>query len=230
MIEVAKEINWGKIEARYINSAATLEELAEEFNISLSAIKKRASQGKWKDKRTKRGKKHAKKCIEKTNDRITKRVTKTISDSLESEAKALDKMLKIVHKALDDELQFNRYLVQRSYSDENGIAKYTEERIFNKLDLKSFNALVSSLEKLEKLHRSLGGLVTKWQQSAIEVNIERLAIERERLDIAKAKEIGMKEDMDVGIAMMPEVDIETYQKEQQEYLEQFIEQQEGDKT
>lgn len=219
---MAKKIEWDKVEARYINSDLTYEQLAEEFDISSSTIKKVAAKGKWKEKRTKRGKKRAKKCIEKTNDRITNRVANTISDSLESEARALDKMLKLVHKALDDELQFNRYLVSRTYIDENGTNKWTEEKIFNKLDLKNFNALVSSLEKLERLHRSLGGLVTKWQQSSIEVNLERLAIERERLEIAKAKEIGILEGEETGVMLMPSVDIDTYEQEQQKYLNEYI--------
>lgn len=218
---MAAEIPWDNIAAKYINSNYTLEQIAEEYSISLSTLKKKAAAGKWKDKRTKREKKRAKKCIEKVDDRIKKRVTNKIADSLASEASAVEKMLVIVHKALDDELQFNRHLVQREETTEEGKSKWVEERIFNKMDLRNFNSLVSSLEKLESLHRSLAGLVTVWQQSAIEVNLERLAIERERIEIAKAKELGVIDTEDVGIVMLPEVNLQQYQAEQAAFMQQL---------
>lgn len=218
---MAAKIPWDKIEARYINYDVTLDDLAEEFNVSISTIKKKATLLKWKDKRKKKSKRRAKKCIEKVSDRVDKRIVKSISTSLESEASAVEKMLKIVHKALDDELQFNKHLVTMEYADENGKRKWVEEQVFSKLDLKNFNSLVSSLDKLEKLHRSLAGLVTTWQQSAIEVNLERLAIERERLEIAKAKELGIGDIGEVGVVMLPEVNLEAYQAEQALFMEQL---------
>lgn len=218
---MAAKIPWDKIEARYINYDVTLDDLAEEFNVSISTIKKKATLLKWKDKRKKKSKRRAKKCIEKVSDRVDKRIVKSISTSLESEASAVEKMLKIVHKALDDELQFNKHLVTMEYADENGKRKWVEEQVFSKLDLKNFNSLVSSLDKLEKLHRSLAGLVNTWQQSAIEVNLERLAIERERLEIAKAKELGIGDIGEVGVVMLPEVNLEAYQAEQALFMEQL---------
>lgn len=225
---MAAEIPWDNIAAKYINSNYTLEQIAEEYSISLSTLKKKAAAGKWKDKRTKREKKRAKKCIEKVDDRIKKRVTNKIADSLASEASAVDKMLKIVHKALDDELQFNRHLVTMEYSNEDGKRKWVEEQTFDKMDLRNFNSLVSSLEKLESLHRSLIGLVTVWQQSAIEVNLERLAIERERLEIAKAKEIGVTDGHEVGVVMLPSVDLEEYHRQQEEFLQSVVKEGEAD--
>lgn len=218
---MAAKIPWEKIEARYINYDVTLDDLAEEFNVSISTIKKKATLLKWKDKRKKKSKRRAKKCIEKVSDRVDKRIVKSISTSLESEASAVEKMLKIVHKALDDELQFNKHLVTMEYADENGKRKWVEEQVFSKLDLKNFNSLVSSLDKLEKLHRSLAGLVNTWQKSAIEVNLERLAIERERLEIAKAKELGVIDTSEVGVVMLPEVNLEAYQAEQALFMEQL---------
>lgn len=217
----ANKIDWEKVETRYITSDLTLEQIAQEFDLSISTLKKKATQMKWSTKKKRRSKKRTKKCIEKVEDRVNKRVVKTITTSLESEASAVEKMLKIVHKALDDELQFNKHLVTMEYADENGKRKWVEEQVFSKLDLRNFNSLVSSLDKLEKLHRSLTGLVTTWQKSAIEVNLERLAIERERLEIAKAKELGVIDTTEVGVVMLPEVNLEAYQAEQALFMEQL---------
>lgn len=218
---MAAKIPWDKIEARYINYDVTLDDLAEEFNVSISTIKKKATLLKWKDKRKKKSKRRAKKCIEKVSDRVDKRIVKSISTSLESEASAVEKMLKIVHKALDDELQFNKHLVTMEYTDENGKRKWVEEQVFSKLDLKNFNSLVSSLDKLTTLHRSLAGLVETWRQSAIDIDLERLALERERVEIAKAKELGIGDIGEVGVVMLPEVNLEAYQAEQALFMEQL---------
>ena len=218
---MANKIDWEKIRARYITSDITIEQLAEEFNISESTAKKRAAKEKWKAERTKKGKKRAKKIIEKVDTRIRERTVNTINNSLESEAKALEKMLVIVHRILDDEMQFNKHMVTMKYADDMGSRQWTEEQIFSKYDIKQFNALVSSLEKLEKLHRSLGGLVSAFQKSAIEVNLERLAIERERLELQKAKDLGVIDAEEVGVVMLPAVDMELHQLEQEAYLKEL---------
>lgn len=70
---------------------------------------------------------------------------------LRREQKAADLIGKALLEAARDEKQFKRYIV----TEKQGNESITEERIFDKLDLKAVQDMIKSLSMLEELKRSL---------------------------------------------------------------------------
>ena len=77
----------------------------------------------------------------------------------------------------------------------------TEERIFNKVDMDALNKAAKTLETVEKIKRSIGGILTAKEKHSIDIDKQRLEIEK-----GKAKALGDTEDDETGVVMLPSID------------------------
>ncbi|MEA4920795.1 MAG: hypothetical protein VB078_07735 [Clostridiaceae bacterium] len=73
---------------------------------------------------------------------------------LKKELKAADMLGKTIINALQDKNQFKRYVI----TEKRGNETYTEERIFDKYDIKAIGDMVKTVKSLEELKRSVGDM------------------------------------------------------------------------
>ena len=90
--------NYAKIKAEYVTSDISLRELAEKYNLNLSALQKQSAKGKWRDERKKNIEKKAEKVAEKLNDESIKQTVKDINRVV----KATQKLITKADKAIDE--------------------------------------------------------------------------------------------------------------------------------
>lgn len=231
-----KKPNWEKIKTEYTTTKTSYRKLAEKYGISLSTLEKRAKREDWQASKNIVGGEIAvkteAKLMQKLTEKISEKKAAKIVDALDTETQAISLLNATILKTLQDDMQFNRHLIQRKEktfshtgktkdfpaTDESTESWWVEEKIFEVVDSKRLKDIASALNIVSSLRRELEGILPE----AIK---QKLDIERERLQMDKAKS-GVFDDPDeenqTGIVQMPAVDIETYEKDKAAELERLI--------
>ncbi len=115
---------------------------------------------------------------------------KGVSTKLKKEIDIANKLSKTLDKAVSDENQFYRHIVKGKSEDGKPI---TEEILFDKMDMESFNDAIKALKSLEEIKRTMYGIMTP--------------AEERRLENEKAKQ-NPDTDKETGIVMLPEIEEE----------------------
>lgn len=212
--------NYEQAKKRYILTDLTIEQIAEEFNIPTSTLQKRAAKEKWKELRTKSSKKKTRKVIEKAIDRASTRAATDLNKSMEQELDLAMQLMGHIKRALEDDQQFNRFIMQ-------GAQGSTKEIVSKKVDTFALKDMATALEKVEGIHRRTSKQLTRLEEERLALEREKIMLERERLEIAKIKAGDTGDLEERGIVYMPSVDLATYQKEQAAFIAGIQEQEEG---
>jgi transcriptional regulator with XRE-family HTH domain len=171
---MGRKIDWEKVEAEYITSDISQKELAKKYGVSPSTLSGIASKGKWFAKR----KKHRGNVIEKA----VRKTATTQSRVMAKEIRLMNSLEKHLDKALRDADQFNRHIVSEGTG--NGVS-VTEERIYNKTDMRALKDAVSAARELERMRRSLFGYLTEQEKQQLAMARERLEIDKQKVDYSE---------------------------------------------
>lgn len=216
---------WEKAKRKYILTDLTIEQVAEEQGLNVNTLRKKASKEKWKNERTKQGKKRTKKALEKAVDRASTKAAVQLNEGMEEELSLAKQIMKYIKRTLKDEQQFNRHIITHKGEKMQGDTVYTqwiEEEELQKVDTKALNDLAKALETVEGIHRRTSRQLTRLEEERLKLERERLEIEREKLKMAQlAAGRGLDDGEQRGIVMMPEVNMEQYEKEQAALLAQY---------
>ena len=176
--------NWDTIRNDYITSNDTPAECAAKHGVRYATLRNHHAREHWADKRTAYRGAVADKAIDTattcTAYRMARELTglSVIVDALERETR----------KALEDDEQLHRYLVQSTTRRKNGVTETTYKDITSdKVDTRALRDLTDSVKTLEALKRSLHGLETVQDRHRKQIEAERLELERERLAIEKER-------------------------------------------
>lgn len=204
--------DWDALKMEYVTTKTTYAKLAEKYGISISQIKIVAARDGWTNERKKfaarvQQKAYRKACNHEA-DRLARLITATTG--------AID----VAMRAIGDDEQFNRYLVERRekyavpVADADEAAEdgelppdgklllerqWTEERTYQKVDTKALKDLTGVLKDLTGLVRDLYGIPTQAQAEA-----QRIAAERLELDRKKAEEGSTDTHAELEIVGLPE--------------------------
>ena len=118
---------WARIREEYIQSDLSLRKLSEKHGVSRRQLERRSAREGWPALRERS---RGGPLSEDTARRLTE---------------AVEKALKVVQDAFDDEKQFHRYLVKTKGAEE------LEERIFQKLDTKALKEVTAALKDLKAM-------------------------------------------------------------------------------
>ena len=184
-----KGIDWEAMTIEYASTKATYREMAKKLGINLKNLHDAAQRYDWQKKR----KEHRKKVYNKAVNKAANREASVLAKEFEI-ADAISNVLK---QALKDAQQFNRHLV--FVKGETTMDR--EERIFNKVDMDALNKAAKTLETVEKIKRSIGGILTIKEKHTIDIDKQRLEIER-----GKAKNLNDLDDDDTGVVLLPSID------------------------
>lgn len=220
-VKIGMADKWEKAKRRYILTDLTIEQIAEEMGLNVNTLRKKASLGKWKSERTKTGKKRTKKALEKAVARASSKAAKELNEGMEEELDLAKQIMQQIKRVLKDQDQFTKHFVTHKGEKLVGgtlYTQWTEEQQFSKMDIKGIAELAKALETVEGIHRRTSKQLTRLEEEKLKLERERLEIERERLRLSIKAAGGSGEEEETGIVMMPAVDLEQYEREQQQYL------------
>ena len=118
---------WGQLRQEYIHSDLSLKKLSEKYGVSKRQLERRSAREGWSAQRERA------------------RGGPLSEDAARRLTEAVEKALKVVQDAFEDEKQFHRYLVKTKGAEE------LEERIFRKLDTKALKEVTAALKDLKAM-------------------------------------------------------------------------------
>lgn len=165
------EVDWEKIRIEYVTTRCSYRQLSEKYGVAIGNISKVSVRERWKEQRERFVHDVSKKAEEKEKRNQVNRLARL--------TRATTKAVDVAMKALDDEKQFNRYIISEGIG---GGATETEERIFDKVDTKALKDLTGVLKDLTALMRDFYNIPTPAQAEAQRIAAERLEIERKKAE------------------------------------------------
>lgn len=191
--------DWAKIKTDYVtNPETSLKKIAQKYGIRERTVYDKSKAEGWFATK--------KKHIEKVTEQAVEKATAKRANALAKEIEAADRIASRILKALDDEEQFNRYIVNETVSDENTSMSTSNEKIFSKVDMRALKDAAQTLKLVEEMKRSMLNI-----QRADQINRERreerrLEMEEERLRMEQARaNLATGDEDDFGIMILPEV-------------------------
>lgn len=163
-----KQFDWAQIKMEYITGNIGQKALAKKHGVSLNVLQKYATKEKWVEEK----RKYALRVVEKA---VQKEVNRQ-ANALAKELQAADKMSDVILKALGDEKQFNRWIVTEG-GDGYTI---TDEKVFEKVDMRSMKDAVATLKMIEQLKRSVQGLLTLQEETQRDIALRKIALEEKK--------------------------------------------------
>lgn len=165
------KVDWEKIRIEYVTTRCSYRQLSEKYGVAIGNISKVSVREHWKEQRERFVHDVSKKAEEKEKRRQVNRLARL--------TKATTKAVDVAMKALDDEKQFNRYIISEGIG---GGATETKERIFDKVDTKALKDLTGVLKDLTALMRDFYNIPTPAQAEAQRIAAERLDLERKKAE------------------------------------------------
>ncbi len=163
------QYDWSKIKTEYITGNIGQKALAKKYGVQASVLQKRAQNEKWAEAKKKY-------CADVVKKAVQKEVSRA-STELAKELRAADKMSDVILEALDDKYQFNRWIVNEGIG--NGMSE-TEEKIFDKVDMRSMKDAMATLKMIEQLKRSVQGLLTLQEETQRDIALRKIALEERK--------------------------------------------------
>ena len=135
-----------------------------------------------------------------------------MATELSIEADFLALMEGHVGRMLQDDMQYQRHLVETKTIDEDGgMTIATEERLYNKFDSKAMKDSMQMLQMMEAMTRSLYNIQKadalerqQIERERLELERERIALERER-NALRSQNMSADDDTKYGVVLIPEV-------------------------
>jgi hypothetical protein len=164
-----RKIDWDALKTEYVTGNISQREIIKKYKLDQKMVAKHSKKDDWvKARKEYRAKVQAKAQAKSVNKRADE-----LAGVLDASYKIRDRIM----GAVDDPLQFNRYLVTEG---SKGGEFHTEEVIKDKIDTKAIREMTQALKAVESLIRSLNNIPT-------EAEMQRLQIEREKFELEKEK-------------------------------------------
>lgn len=168
-------LDWEAIKTEYITTDTSQSKLAKKNGVSKTVIARKCAQEGWVQKREQYVSDMLAKTLQKHQEQDVKRLCKLMD--------ATEKLIDISLRAINDEQQYNRFIVSEGIGD--GMSE-TSEKVFDKVDTRALKDTVSVLKDLTALARDFYDIPTAAQREQRDINRERLEIEKKRAEQGEA--------------------------------------------
>lgn len=166
--------SWEKIKADYVTDPGlSLKKVAEKYGVPLRTVAQHSKAENWFATKQE----HQEQYCNELAAKLHQKKADTLEQELMAALNFSDRLLKVLE---DDPEQFNRHLIVTTVSDAEGLTTTTDEKTFDKLDMRAMKDAVSVLKTIEELKRSILGIQT------IE-NLQKHQLERDRFEFEKQK-------------------------------------------
>lgn len=177
--------DWRKIRTEYVTGRESYRQLAKRHGLPVSTLSKVAKKEGWPERRRQYGDKVA----AKTEDAMCARTCARELKRLEALQRAAVGISDVLAGVLDDPGQFTRYIVS---GGDDGMV----ERTFKKVDMRAIKDFTVALQTATRTVRDLYGLPGYTDAMAMELAIQRLALDRQKA------ELGTPDEDDTGIVVL----------------------------
>ena len=176
-------MDYSRLKIEYITGDISYKKLAEKHGIAVATLSKKATKEGWHREKIKHNEGVVKKAVRKVENEQAKVFAKELI--------TLGKITNVLNKALNDADQFQRYIVQKREKydvpvrdgDKLIIEKqWNETETFDKVDTKSLKEVAETLKLVEQMKRSMQGILSMDQQQSLEMQTQRLELEKRRVD------------------------------------------------
>ena len=171
-----RKIDWEAIKTEYVTGDISLKGLMDKHKVSYEKLAKHSKEEKW---------------VKARKDYRLRVVSKAVSKSCNKRAKELEGLTDIAYnlkstllKASKDPDQFNRHLVQVAHGKDID----TEERVYDKLDMRAVKDMMQSVKYLEGIIRSLENIPTEAEMQRLQLEREKFEMEKEKWEREKAEQ------------------------------------------
>ena len=177
LIMSRRKIDWDAIKTEYVTGDMGQRDIIRKYKIDQKLVAKHSKEDGWvnarKDYRARvQAKAQAKSCDKKANE---------LAGLLDSSYKMRD----VIANAMNDPVQFNRYLVTKG---SKGGEFHTEEVIKDKVDTKAIREMTQALKAVEGLIRSLNNIPTEAEMQRLQLEREKFEMEKEKWEREKAEQ------------------------------------------
>mgnify|MGYP000986566155 FL=1 len=185
-----RKVDWIKIKAEYITTDKGLRQLAEKYNIAMSLICRRSKQEKWVQER----KKHKNRVVKD----VVRKVQKSQANELAKKMKTVIGLRGVIDKALTDADQFSRWIISEGLGED---VSATTEKVFSKIDMKAIRDAAYALKVLQEIEDRVKGTIDAKDLKQIDIALQKLELDRERLEHEKKKSSQAAAETDVTVSI-----------------------------
>lgn len=189
--------DWDKIRIEYEATGLSHRKLAEKYGVPYPTLRDRAKREHW----TVSANGVRAKIVAKVQEHVATKRANAIAKELDPALEATELINQLILETLKDTAQFKRHLIQRKEKSFKDIGKtkdfpamkesteswWVEEKLFEVVDTKRLQAAAQALKISKELQRLLKGILSEGES-------RKLQIEREKLDIEKQKAKGAEKD------------------------------------
>lgn len=190
--------DWNAIKIEYITTKISLTDLAIKHGIRKRTVYDKSAKEGWvADKKA-----HFKRVAEKAANKVA---TKQ-ANQLAKEARIAERISDVLDKALEDTLQFNRHLVDTRTKMGGTEIQTTEEKVYDKVDLRALKDAAQTLKLVEEMKRSLYNIQKmdeinkeRREQRKLEMDEEKLKMDQEKLEMQREQAENSKPDSNITV-------------------------------
>lgn len=195
-----KAFNWDEIKTVYVTTDLSTKGIAQKYHIGIAAVQKKCAADGWVAARMAFRAQAAAKAVDQAVDVEADRLSKIIN--------AANSMATVIEAMYGDPQQFHRHIVTDTMIDEDGgKAIMTVERQFDKVDTRAIKDMTGALKDMTLVLRNLHNLPTQAEVEAQRIAAERLKLEQRKVDAAEKAD-----QVDKSIVVKLEGDLEAFAK------------------
>lgn len=173
--------DWNALKTEYITGDMSKAALAKKHKISYGTLYRHAQIDRWNEERKEHKANIAHKCAD--------NAAYIAAVKLAKELDIANKLGDVLDDAAADTEQFRRYIVTEKCE---GGTTQTEERVFDKVDMRALNDAIKALRSLEDIKSIMYGIVSPAEE-------RRLALREKSLTVSD-------DGNETGVVMLPEIE------------------------
>ncbi len=185
--------DWDNIRTEYITSDLSLKDISDKYGVSQRLVNTKSAEQGWVDQR----KKYNAKVVEKAVNKVAAKR----ANQLAKELTIADNISNVLKKALEDAEQFNRYIIDTTTRDDGTEIRTSEEKTFEKVDMRALKDAAAALRLVEEMKRSMAGILRVEEINRNRREEKRLKLEEEKLQLQKEQTEARKPDTDIKVVI-----------------------------
>ena len=179
-----QKYDWNALKTEFVTGDITASALAKKHNINPQALYRHYQIERWNEAK--------KEYLESVMEKCADKAAYIAAIKLAKEIDIADRLSDVLEDAAADKKQFYRHIVKEKAEDGS---TYTEEKLFDKVDMVSLNSAIKALKSLEEIKRVMYGIATPLEE-------RKLKLEENKRDTSAETE------RETGVVMLPDIDEE----------------------
>ena len=154
--------DWNALKTEFVTGEITAAALAKKHNINPTTLYRHYQIERWNEAK--------REYLENVMEKCADKAAYIAAIKLAKEIKIADKLSDVLDEAAGDKNQFYRYIVKEKTEDG---ATVTDEKVFSKMDMTSFNNAIKALRSLEEIKRVMYGILSPQEERKIGLEEEK---------------------------------------------------------